>query len=206
MKKLLLAAALLAAVPTFADQITQFAFTGKPGGLGTIGDIGKVDSFFLGPISLIVSGWAAPGVPADMWIKNDAHDEIGIGLAAERDHEISGTQFIQTDLSKIFAIKPTQVTVTINSIQEGESYDIWGGDTKGQLGTLLAADVSSPNFTVSSSFPIISVTSGSEGNVLLNDVTAHFVGPIPTPEPSTGFLLLTGVFGLAIWEGKRKKS
>ena len=187
----LLVICFLFAAPAFADSVTQFAFTGN------LGNIGMTDTFAVGTLSLPISGWSSEGVRAAMWMKNDAPDEIGIGLAGERDHEISGTQFVQVDLAKIFAVHPTFVTFTMNSIQVGESYSIWGSDTPGQLGTLLAGDLSVPNFTISSNFDLISVASGSAGNVLLNDVTAHFVAT-PTPEPSTLALMLLGLVPLTL--------
>lgn len=177
----------LLAAPAFADSVTKFDFNGN------LGLLGNTDTFTMGSLILPISGWSAPGDRAALWMKNDGPDEIGIGLARERDHEISGTQFVQVDLTKIFGFHPAFVTLTMNSIQPGESYDIWGSNVAGVPGTLLAANKSVPDFTVPSNFDLISVSSGSKGNVLLNDVTAHFVAPIPTPEPSTGILFLMGV-------------
>jgi hypothetical protein len=179
------------AVPCFSDTVDQFNFNQN------LGDIGKTDLLKLGLVQFLISGFNSPGTAGDLWEKNLGPTEFGIGLQEQRDHEIgiSGKDFLQIDISKLSALSSVEsVTMGLNSIQSGESYDVWGSNTAGMLGTLIAANQTLPEFGVPlAPFQFISITAGS-GDVLLDnvDVTVRNVGT-PTPEPSSIFLFATGL-------------
>jgi hypothetical protein len=186
LKKILLAIFLLAAAPAFADTVDVFNFNQN------LGDIGKSDLFKLGILQVLLTGYSSPGVTADMWEKNLGPTEFGIGLAAEEDREISGTNFVQVDLSKINNLsRVINISISINSIQAGEAYDVWGSNSAGTLGTLIAADQTSENFTLPRNFDFISITA-PEDNVTIDDIDITVTPPTPTPESSTLFLFGIG--------------
>lgn len=187
---LFLGVCLLAAAPVFADSTTDFTFTGN------LGDIGQSASFTAGSLSLTATGYSAPGMTADMWEKNLGPIETGIGLASEIDHEISGTRFIQLNLTKILAANPYSVVLVIDSIEAGEAYNVWGSNAAGTLGTSLASHQTSHTFTIPNlgSFDYISITAPSDTSVFSN-VTLEDVD-VTTPEPSSAGLLLLGLVTL----------
>lgn len=193
---------LLFAVPAFADGVT---FTADG-----LGDIGKTDTFHQGLISLFVTGYSSPGVQADMWAKNQpaigGQPEQGIGLMNEVDHEIAGTMFVQINVAAANAAGLTLQTLSVDSVQAGESYNVWGSNTAGQLGTLLGAGLTSPSFTFNNTgFTFISL-SANAGDVTLDD--ANFAPPIgvSTPEGmgTLGFLVI-GLAGLMLMGRKLTK-
>ena len=183
---LLLGVCLLSVVPVLADS-TDFTFTAKTG------DIGPTDTFTSGGLSLTVTGYSAPGVTTDMWAKNLGPTEMGLGLAKGSMDEISGNFFIQLNLTQILAANPSGVSISINSIQGSDDYDVWGSNVAGTLGTMLASNQQGLNFTLSDlgKYKYISITAPT-GNVLLDDVNVT----TPTPEPSSASLLLFGLVGL----------
>lgn len=170
--------------PAFADQVDTFNFNQN------LGDIGKTDLLKAGLVQFLISGFNSPGTIGDIWEKNLGPTESGLGLLQESDHEIGigGSDFLQVDISKLTADKSVEmVTFGINSLQQGENYDIWGSNSAGSLGTLIAANQTDPNFTIPlAPYQFISLTAG-RGNVLLNDVAVT-----ATPEPSTFIMFLTG--------------
>ena len=205
MRKLnwLLGAALLCAAPAFADGII---FTSDG-----LGDIGKTDTFKQGVISIFVTGYASPGVQADLWAKNEGaiggSPEQGIGLAGEVDHEIAGSQFVQINVAAANAAGLTQQTLSVDSVQAGESYNVWGSNTAGALGTLIGGGLTSPTFTFTNTgFTFIGISSNA-GDVALDD--AMFAPPVgvATPEgASTAAFLLMGLLGLGILTAKKRVS
>src|SRR5215469_6205237 len=179
----------LTAAPVFADS-TTFAF------VGTLGDIGKTDTFTSGSLSLVATGYSAPGMTADMWAKSEGPIETGIGLASQIHHEISGNMFIQLNLTQILAVHPYSLVLVIDSIEAGEAYNVWGSNTAGQLGMLLASHQTSRTFTLPDlgTFDYISITTPSDTSVFSN-VTLEDVD-VSTPEPSSAGLLLWGLVAL----------
>ena len=182
----LLAICFLSAVPVFADSTTTFTFTSTPGNIGT------TDTFTAGSLSLIATGYSAPGVTVDMFAKSDA-TQMGLGLVNDifNQNEISGAHFIQLNLSNILAAGPSSIFISMQSVTGADRYAIWGSNTAGVMGTLLATDLTAANFTLPDlgMFQYISI-SAPAGNVLLHDVD------VSTPEPDSASLLLLGFFTL----------
>lgn len=188
-----LALALLCAVPAFADGVTvTFAAHG-------LGDIGKVDTFSNDGLSLVVSGYSAPGTAADLWFKSGGGTgitgETGLGLASGVDHEVSGTGFVQINLG---ALKADGLTFTLDSLQSADAYDVFGSNTAGVLGTMLVSNDKAGGFFENDGFQFISVKSaGGDDSILLEAVT------VATPEPSTFLLLSLGALVLLLLGGRR---
>jgi hypothetical protein len=181
-------ASLLLAGAAWADGAT-FSF------IGHLGDDGKTDTLTAGSFSLTAEGFmlAPPFAPVaiDLWAKNTGPTESGMGEATGVDHEISGLDFIELDLTSVIARNPTELLLGLNSLQAGESYDVWGSNGPGILGTMLAS-TNSPTFNL---LPFIgkyddfSVTAVDGSTILIDAVT------VATSEPP--MLLLLGA-GLAV--------
>jgi VCBS repeat-containing protein len=207
-KKLLLACFLLLVCvsATKADPIS-FVFN------LAAGNIGPVDTFTAGRASLVVSGYDTPAVLSPLFEKNQSPTEFGLGLAGGPDNEISGNFFIQLNFKAIEGLKPSQVTLGLNSIQVSsvgsDTYSVWGSNTQGQLGTLLASNQTGSTFDITNAIgtnQFISVTapgmeSAPSATVLLDSVDVTIPVTTPTPEIDTAVMALTGVgmlFGIFI--------
>ena len=182
---LLLCVCLLSAAPVFADSTTTFTFT------STLGSIGTTDTFTSGGLSLVATGYSSPGVTTDMWAKNLGPDENGIGLTAGIVHEISGSMFIQLNLANILAASPSGITLSLGSIQSPDAYNVWGSNTAGTPGTLLASNQTGLSFPLADlgAFTYISISaSAPTDSILLDDVEVT-----TAPEPNSATLLLYGL-------------
>lgn len=174
---------LVLTTPLFADGV--FSFSSAPG------DVGKTDTFIApgsrpADLTVIVSGYLGSGVLTDMFFNNRGPNEIGLGLANGFQNEISGNEFIQLNTNPFNTVPVHTITIGVDSIQDNESYDIWGSDTAGVLGKLVFANQTSPNLTFEPAYQFYSVTAVG-GNVLLDGFS------VSTPEPSSLLLLLAGL-------------
>lgn len=139
-----------------------------------------------------------------MWAKNigpiGGSGESGLGIAAGIDREVSGTEFLQLNLDKVFAEDFHLVkgfNLSVDSLQAGEAYDVWGSNTAGKLGTLLAGNQTGSSIFLpdsNSKYEFISLTAANDdSSVLLENVSV-----VATPEPSTFLLLGVGLAGLLL--------
>lgn len=126
--------------------------------------------------------------------------ENGLGLADESTGEIDNTRAVELDFSNpIF--NGTLVTVTIESIQSGESYSVFDRSTLGGTGGTLALLGSSGRtsgsftFTGGGSNKFIAIT-GKVNDVLLSTAS---ISPVPEPR-FYGILLaaMLAVFGIIL--------
>src|SRR6267154_1262349 len=62
---------------------------------------------------------AMSGTSVDLRFKNGAGDENGLGLAVGGNNEIIGAQSIIFDLTSLFSLNVTDLTLTLGSIQSG---------------------------------------------------------------------------------------
>lgn len=175
---------MLCSSPLLADGVFQF-------NVGA-GNIGSTDTFTNNGISLIVSGYSAPNVLANMFENARGPNETGLGLAGTVDNEISGNGFIQLNMTPFdtVPVHTISIGISVDSIQDSESYDIWGSDTAGVLGKLVFANQTVPTLTFEPAYQFYSVTASS-GNVLLDGFS------VATPEPSSALLLMLGASLLA---------
>ena len=175
----------------FADSTFDFSSKGN-------GDIGHTDTFTAGAGSITLWGFSNTNTNTDLFFKNGAGDENGLGLNdGDGDNEISGTAFIQFTTAGITSVK-------IGSVQSGESFALYGSNTLGTLGTLLTGYTGTADKTVSlpsidGTWKYVSVFSPT-GNVLLDNAkTASSV-----PEPSTPALVMSlGLVGLVAFGGRK---
>jgi hypothetical protein len=138
------------------------------------------------------------GVASELFFKNRPPDggamEIGLGLANSPHNELNGSaggpvNFIQLDLRSILSQGFTDGQIAVASLQQGESFQLFGSNFEGVLGTAISGPftglafddkfVAIPDF---GSFEFISVTGfGSGSNVL----PARFSAITPIPEMGT---------------------
>ena len=193
---LLSLATLVLCAASFADSPDNFAAFG-------VGDIGHVDTFQTspaGPFSLTAWAFSADGVNTDLWYKADGGDETGLGESNDPsgNHEIAGTSFLEFTTAHV-------TTLSIGSVQSGESWAIYGSPSVGTRGTTLLAsgngDVTNFNLAgVDGGFTWVALFAPT-GNILLDSVNE--AAP-PVPEPSTpAFILTLGLVGL-FEVGRRK--
>ena len=125
---LLSLATLTLCAASFADIPYNLASKG-------VGDLGVTTwTFSDGPNSITLWGFTGVGSgTTDLWYKNDGGDETGMGLANDTvDHEILGSSFLEFTTANV-------TTITVGSVQSGESWALYGSNSIGTRGTTLLA-------------------------------------------------------------------
>jgi hypothetical protein len=79
------------------------------------------------------------GVAHNLYFKSLGASERGLGLTQMPDNEIQVNQFIQLDISSILAQGFTNGQLEVGSVQAGETWNIYGSNVLGSLGTKLNA-------------------------------------------------------------------
>ncbi|MGH9434805.1 MAG: PEP-CTERM sorting domain-containing protein [Terriglobia bacterium] len=192
-------------------------FSACPAGETCPGAIGVSQAYTADGYSVTAYGFEQNGAgafaPTNLYVKQDAGDEHGLGIANEDDLEINTSQFIQLDFSNLANAGITGGNLMIGSVQEGEGYGIYTSDQVGTLGTReLDGMKDETYFPVSwtANDPLVGVTAyvppdgNCDSDVLLMNFTAD--PPSPTPEPASLALMGTGLIGLAFAYRKYAKT
>lgn len=140
---------------------------------------------------------AMSGTSVDLRFKNGAGDENGLGLAVGGNNEIIGAQSIIFDLTSLFSLNVTDLTLTLGSIQSGESGLVcdsnnmcvtFGPSDSGKGVSIMAlySDMKASNS------PLLTITAPA-GDVLIDGLAVT----TSVPEPNGLLLLGTGIFMMA---------
>jgi hypothetical protein len=100
-------------------------------------------------VALTAYGYKNDGTPTSLWTKNDSSTESGLGIASDRDHEINTSTFIQLDVTQLVAAGFTNAKITLNSVQSGETFEIYGSNSLSNLGSRLLGPSSTSNTLIS---------------------------------------------------------
>jgi hypothetical protein len=150
------------------------------------------------------------GTPQDLFYKSltpiNGGAEIGLGVTNTADHELqagSSTSnpfdFIQFNLSMIIKSGATSGSISVSSIQPGESFAIFGSNKNGTLGTQLGGTfgstfdnkfVSLPNFGQYNYYSIVAASA----DVLPVALSAN-IPPVPEMNAMLPIIGLLGVVG-----------
>ena len=151
------------------------------------------------------------GVATDLFFKNrppsGGAGEVGLGLTNSGSNELNGgangpLNFIQLDLRSILSQGATNGQIAVTSLQQGESFQLFGSNALGQLGTAISGTfpgltfddqfVAVPQF---GAFQFISIAGAGAGSNVLPSRFSAEIAPIPevsTVMPIVGLLVAIG--------------
>src|SRR4030042_286146 len=101
------------------------------------GTLGTSQTYTNNGATIPAPGFSAPPTPTNLFGKNDGGDEFGIGISGADHNEIQTSNFVQLDLKPIWDLDATSASMSVGSVQKGESWNLYGSNTLGTLGTLL---------------------------------------------------------------------
>jgi hypothetical protein len=169
------------------------------------GDLGTQETYTNNGVSITAYGFEGLFDSTRLWGKNAGGDEKGLGIKNEDDHEIDTHNFVQLSMSNLWSQSPTSLSMSIGSVQSGESWRIYGSNVLGSLGTLLLTGTTDAPamFGVTpmpAGYAYLGVRAGS-GNVLLSSLSANTA---PVPEPGSLALLASGLLAVVAMGGRRR--
>jgi hypothetical protein len=186
-------------------------------------DVGLHNSYTSGGLTITAYGFSAPVIGAtdgnaQLYGKNDAPDDLGLGLDLANDapHEITGTGFVQLDISQLVG-KVTDFMFMMDSVTPPDGWKVLGSNTLGTPGVVLGCTVTNPcpagstdetTHTISP-FPVgvykYLSWETTAGTVLLKSVSADTNNQNPAPEPATLALTGLGLLGVGVL-GRRRQT
>jgi hypothetical protein len=217
MKMVLLACAATALATSANAATVVFAF----GSIAdtahlTTGALGQTATYTLSGLTIVASafGPAAGGVPDQLYGKNLAGDEIGLGMTNDPsgEHEIYYHDgFIQLDVSALAGkVKANSTYFAMDSTSGGEAWAVYGTNTAGTVGSTVitggnlvasGTNIEGANTLLTGNYKyydFVSTANLGGKNVLLTSLTTT------VPEPATWGLMLVGFGGLGAMMRRRR--
>ncbi|MFZ3340885.1 MAG: hypothetical protein WA213_08390 [Terriglobales bacterium] len=190
--KATLLTAMLALVPSAWATTISYNFNDPTGKLGTSEIYTSSDIF-------ITAYGFKSGKASDLFGNTD-----GLGLSSNSDQITTG--FVQLDLSGFWAADATNVIITIDATKSGQTFEIFGSNTLGTLGTELqtgTANVATQLTLSADTYRYVSITAATGSHVVLDELSA-----VEASEPGDLAMLGIGVglLGIAIIRKKGKGS
>ena len=142
-----------------------------------LGILGYSQDYTVNGLTITAYGFTNGGAQTKLYGKQAGGDENGVGLyyTGNSDFEIDTAHFVQLDLQKVIASGATSAQMKVGSVQSGESYNIYGSNSLGSIGTQLAGPLTAddtyfdvPNY---GSYRYVSVRAASH-DVLLEAFSA----------------------------------
>jgi hypothetical protein len=150
-------------------------------------------------------GFTTGGSAIDLYIKDlgTGSNEQGLGTIIDTaDHEITPDDFVNLDLSKLFAAGITSGVLTIQSLQAGEGYKLCQGSATASFGGSCLPTHGTGLGTVSvpiswgASTDVIGIMGFDDPTVGADVLISSLKVTSPTPEPATMTLIGVGMLGL----------
>jgi hypothetical protein len=181
----------------------------------------------VGLYTLTAYGFDSPSNTAhNLFYKNDGADEHGLGLVGTLDNELTLTSgpvrppftpanYMEIDVSSVYLLPGTSGAIRIQSVTDGESYNVWGSNTLGQMGVPQLITASTVNndfvnlpswgtyqfYSVAVNGVVVGSTIPAAPDNVLFDAVQVQGG---TPELPPIALLGTVPFGLALLRRRRR--
>jgi hypothetical protein len=138
------------------------------------GNQGNTQPYTVNGITITAYGYKNSGTATALYGRNDGADEYGLGIAGTAENEIDLSNFVQLDLSGAIASGAQNAMMIVTSVQSGESFNVYGSNTLGSIGTLLLSNktADATPFAIPSfpNYKYIGVRAAA-GNVLLGAVS-----------------------------------
>ena len=141
------------------------------------GDLGDSHTYTIGTTNVTAYGFMTSGSPTALYAQGN-----GIGIASVKNQQTDQNNFVQIDLTQALSAGATAGQLLLhglNQCQNGESYDIYGSNTLGQLGTLLISQGTTNGtfFSIPSfgTYKYISIKAHS-GNILVGELSLTLPG------------------------------
>jgi hypothetical protein len=206
MKSVLLGLAAATALATTASATTAVFDFQNP---GPNASAGTVHTYTNNGLSITASGFVSNGGAATtLFDKSGGGDENGLGLTDDPsgDNEITGTNFVQIDVSAIPGFLTDAFSFQMGSSTGGEEWKVFGSNIADSFsGAALVTGTDELPHSLTSGFKYydfetpgtlcnggLSVDFCGSGNTLIHTFTAVTA----VPEPATWAMMLIGVGGL----------
>lgn len=207
MYKLLLASVAAVALSTSAQAELIWNFNSPTGLLGVTQD------YSAGPGTPNVTATAfGPGSP-HLFGKDDGPDERGLGLSTGATHEIEAGSSVDLNISSLDGnVASLRLSFQAGSTQGDETWLLYGSNTAGVLGTLIASGhndnrIADLGTDIIGTYSHLDVTAapGLPGEPA-PDVLVQEIDSPTIPEPATIALLGTALLTFGMWIKRRQSS